>query len=79
MRYLTAIATSIIFTIIQIIDTIQIQKSEPGPPTEIATATPTIFPLPIVPEIAVNRQLSNGISPRFDVLLALVLNVFLIQ
>ena len=40
-----------------------IQKSAPGPPSAIAVATPTIFPVPIVADNAVHSALKLESSP----------------
>ena len=42
-----------------------IQKVAPGPPREMATATPPIFPKPTVPDKAVAKALKCETSP-FD-------------
>ena len=40
-----------------------IQNIAPGPPTEIAKATPAMFPMPIVEDSAVVKALKCEISP----------------
>ena len=40
-----------------------IQKSAPGPPAEIAVATPIIFPVPTVAANAVHNAPKEEISP----------------
>jgi hypothetical protein len=39
------------------------QSVAPGPPAEIATATPAMLPIPTVPETAVHRAWKWEISP----------------
>ena len=39
------------------------QKVAPGPPVEMATATPAMLPMPTVPETAVESALNCEISP----------------
>ena len=39
------------------------QNVAPGPPTEMATATPAMLPMPTVPETAVVSALNCDISP----------------
>ena len=39
------------------------QNVAPGPPVEMATATPAMFPMPTVPETAVDSALNCEISP----------------
>ena len=40
-----------------------IQNIAPGPPSEIAAATPAIFPIPMVEDNAVVKALKCDISP----------------
>ena len=40
-----------------------IQNVAPGPPTEIATATPAMLPMPTVPDTAVVSAWNCEISP----------------
>ena len=48
-----------------------IQNIAPGPPTCIATATPAMFPSPIVPEREAARALKLLTSPTSDFVLCL--------
>ena len=43
-----------------------IQKIAPGPPSAIAVATPAIFPVPTVADMAVNKADLGGISPSSE-------------
>ena len=54
-RYITANAEVKNFVDIPIIPLTHIQNIAPGPPIEIATATPAILPIPTVAESAVVR------------------------
>mgnify|MGYP000849726654 CR=1 FL=1 len=50
-----------------------IQNVAPGPPRDIATATPPIFPKPTVPDNAVERALKCETSPEESLLVYLPL------
>ena len=53
--YLCAKVTSTNFVVIPKIAVIHIQKIAAGPPIHIARATPPIFPVPTVPDKAVDK------------------------
>ena len=55
--------TSVIFRHMPTTPTIHIQKSAPGPPREIAMATPAMLPRPTVAESAVDNAWKWLIAP----------------
>ncbi len=64
-RYFMASAHSAYFVEIPNAAATHIQTRAPGPPETIAVATPTIFPVPIVPANAVIKAENGEISPFF--------------
>ncbi len=63
LRYFTASAHSAYFVEMPKAAAIHIHTSAPGPPITIAVATPTIFPVPIVPASAVINAEKGEIAP----------------
>ena len=62
-RYLTASVPSAYFVAMPKNAATSIQKSAPGPPVPIAVATPTMLPVPIVAESAVQSAPKLVTSP----------------
>src|SRR5690606_27563077 len=61
-----ACVTSVILSAMPITPTTHIQKSAPGPPSEIAIATPAMLPRPTVAESAVDSAWKWLIAPGSD-------------
>ena len=73
-RYLMASIHSAYFVAVPNIAASHIQKSAPGPPATIAVATPTMLPVPIVAERAVQSAAKPESSPSPSFFLKIPLN-----
>ena len=65
-RNCTESMTSANFVTMPTMAVTHIQNRAPGPPTEMAVATPTMLPVPMVPASAVIRAFQGEISPSAD-------------
>lgn len=63
-RYLTAKTVSVYFRLKEKSADTHIQNTAPGPPRDMATATPAIFPTPNVPARAVHKAETGEIPSR---------------
>src|SRR5690606_2468739 len=63
-RYMMAKVEVKNLVLIPIMALIHIQNTAPGPPMEMATATPAIFPIPMVEDKAVVKAWKCVISPE---------------
>ena len=62
-RYLWDMVTSTNFVVMPTKAVAHIQNSAAGPPRKMANATPPIFPVPTVPDNAVERACRCEVSP----------------
>ena len=65
-RYFTASVHSANLVLIPSRPAMISQSVAPGPPSEIATATPAMFPIPTVPDTAVASAWKGVTSPGCD-------------